>query len=56
MRAKKFLGWKPSMPSIEHEIPSILKQEKEVIGEGAKHDEAAATRQKEAQRWQEGQK
>jgi nucleoside-diphosphate-sugar epimerase len=28
-RARKFLGWNPSRPSIEEEVPEILKQEQE---------------------------
>lgn len=28
-RARKYLGWKPSRPSIEQEVPEILKQERE---------------------------
>ena len=31
-RARKFLGWSPTQPSIEEEIPNILKQEKERLG------------------------
>ena len=27
-RAKKYLGWSPSKPSIEEEVPNILKDEK----------------------------
>jgi len=30
-RARKFLGWKPSRPSIEEEVPDTLKQENERI-------------------------
>lgn len=29
LRAKKFLGWSPKERSIEDEVPSLLKQEKE---------------------------
>ena len=28
-RARKFLGWKPTRPSIEDEIPNILTEERE---------------------------
>ena len=28
-RARKHLGWKPSRPSIEEEVPKILKEERE---------------------------
>ena len=28
-RARKYLGWKPSRPSIEAEVPKILKEERE---------------------------
>lgn len=31
-RARKFLGWKPSRPSIEDELPNILKEERERAG------------------------
>lgn len=30
-RARKFLGWNPSRPSIEEEVPNILKEEEERI-------------------------
>ena len=30
-RARKFLGWNPSRPSIEEEVPDILKEEEERI-------------------------
>lgn len=31
-RARKYLGWKPAMPSIEDEVPNILRQERERMG------------------------
>ncbi|KAK6388771.1 hypothetical protein LTR65_007250 [Meristemomyces frigidus] len=34
-RAKKVLGWEPSAPSLEGEIPEILKQEHERLSKGS---------------------
>jgi nucleoside-diphosphate-sugar epimerase len=31
-RARKFLGWKPTRPSIEEEVPTILKEEHARLG------------------------
>ncbi len=32
-RARKYLGWKPSRPSLEEEVPKIIKEERERSGE-----------------------
>ena len=32
-RARKYLGWKPSRPSLEYEVPKILKEERYRVGE-----------------------
>lgn len=32
-RAKKFLGWTPTQPSLEHEVPNIIKDERERLGQ-----------------------